>query len=153
MRKNNKKTMALAILTGCMLMIAACGKTEQQTTAEIVTNEASSSTTEVVENTKTVEPTEETTEGNRTEVEKIAEKDLVDVVIGGDVITVNDFVTKNREFHLAALPEIHILVPSDDITCTTEEGDSMHFRQYEIEVLNSEHSVFWTERLLLWGWT
>lgn len=138
MRKNNKKILAITILIACMLL-TACGKSEQQTTAEIDTNPVTEDTF-----------IEEETAGEANEI-KIETKDdaptndsigTVDVIVGGDVISVNDFTTPNREFHLAALPEIHILVPSDNITCTTEEGDSMHFRQYEIEVLNSEHSVF-----------
>lgn len=138
---NNKKTSVLTILTACMLL-AACGKTEQQTTAEIDTNEVAAVTAEVVEDTKSAEPTKETTEGYKTKAEKIAKNDLVDVAVGNDVITVNDVKTPHREFHLADVPTVHILVPSDDIICTTEEGDSMHFRQYRIAVPDSENAIY-----------
>lgn len=138
MRKNNKKTLALAILATCMLL-AACGKTEQQTIEDTDSNPI---TEDTLVGTESAEPTKETTEGYKTEVEEIAKKDLVDVIIGGDAISVNDFTTPNREFHLAALPEIHILVPSDNITCTTEEGDSMHFKQYEIAVPGSDNAIY-----------
>ena len=129
MRKNNKKSLTLAILTACMLLLGACGKSEQQATAEVDNNEVSKETAAIVEDTKSVEPTKETTE-----VEKISKKDLVDVVVGGDVISVNDFTTPNREFHLSMLPEIHILIPAGNVVCTEEEGDQMHLRQYEITV-------------------
>lgn len=36
--KNNKKTLSLAILTACMLILAACGKTEEEKAAEEIYN-------------------------------------------------------------------------------------------------------------------
>lgn len=38
MRKNNKKTLALTILTACMLILAACGKSEEEKAAEEIYN-------------------------------------------------------------------------------------------------------------------
>lgn len=126
------------VLIGLMItaVLSACGTKDNKNTDEVAT-----ATTEVAEDTKSVEPTKETTEGYKTEVEEIAKKDLVDVVIG-NVITVNDVETPHREFHLADVPTVHILVPSDDIICTTEDGDSMHFKQYKVAVPSSDHTIY-----------
>ena len=130
MRKNNKKTLALAILATCMLL-AACGKTEQQTIEDTDSNPI---TEDTLVGTESAEPTKETTEGYKTEVKEIAKKDLVDVIIGGDVITVNDISNEKRDFKLSVFPEIHILIPNGDVVCTEEDGDQAHLRQYDVAV-------------------
>lgn len=140
-----RKTSITLIFLMITAVLSACGTKDKRP-------DEAATTTKLVEDTEDVRPVEDT---NIIEVpetpdveEDVKEPDIdnlyevVDVVVGGDVITVNDVVTKNREFHLAMLPEIHILVPSDDIVCTTEDGDSMHFKQYEITVPGNNHKVY-----------
>lgn len=126
-----KKKMSIALI--CLMMIAvlsACGTKDKNTDEVTVTKPVED--TSVVETPKP-EETEESTSGNS--------KEVVDVVIGGDVITVNDFTSPKREFKLSSLPEIHLLIPSEDVICTVEEGDVMGFKEYEIAVPGIEQKL------------
>ena len=138
MRKNNKKILAITILTACMLILGACGKSAQRTTAGIDTNPVADDTFIDAETEVDTNEIETETKDDAPTNDSI---NTVDVIIGGDVISVNDFTTPNREFHLAMLPEIHILIPAGDIVCTEEEGDQMHLRQYDIIIPSTDGTI------------
>lgn len=117
------------VLIGLMItaVLSACGaKDDKGIPEEISSFEKTETKTEsaVEEATETVETKEEPSRGSL---------DTVDVVVGSDVLPVNEFETKYREFRLSALPELHIMLPSSDITCAIEDGDTMHDRQYSVE--------------------
>lgn len=128
MKKNNAKTLVPVILAACMLILGACGKTEEQAAMGADTNPAAEGTEKVDDKTKDTKPEP---------VDVIAD---VDVVIGSEVMPVNESSTAAHDFTLDNFPEIHILVPSDNITCTIEDGDS-HCRQYEIAIPGCDYSA------------
>lgn len=129
MKKNNAKTLVPVILATCMLILGACGKTEEQAAMGADTNPAAEGTEKVDDKTKDTKPEP---------VDVIAD---VDVVIGSEVMPVNEFSTAAHDFTLDNFPEIHILVPSDDITCVNEDGDTMHNRTYLIAIPGCDYSV------------